>query len=173
MNFDLQPNQLKNEIVTLIPLEETDFDRLFEIASDPLVWQQHPNPNRYQKESFKKYFEGAIMSKGAFLVLDSKTKNVVGCSRFYDINPDTNSIKIGYTFIGINYWGQNVNKNMKSLMMNHAFESFEHIIFDIGANNIRSQIAISRIGATKIGEQIIEYYGEEPKLNYIYRMSKS
>lgn len=172
MKLDLQPNQLKNEIVTLIPLQETDLDRLFEVASNPLVWEQHPNPNRYMKEDFKKYFEGAIFSKGAFIVIDSQTNEVVGCSRYYDFNPDANSIKIGYTFIGTKFWGQNFNKNMKSLMINYALEKLENIIFEIGANNIRSQMAISKIGATKIGEQIIEYYGEKPKLNFIYQINK-
>ena len=172
MKLDLQPNQLKDEIVTLVPLQESDFDRLFEVASDPMVWEQHPNPNRYKKEDFRKYFEGAILSKGAFIVLDSQTQEVIGCSRFYDFNARTNSIKIGYTFIGTKFWGKNFNKNMKSLMINHAFEKFGNILFDVGANNIRSQRAISKIGATKIGEQEIEYYGEESKLNYIYQISK-
>ncbi len=172
MTLDIQPIHLKNNIVQLVPLQESDFDRLYEVASDPLVWEQHPNPNRYKKEDFKKYFEGAIFSKGALLVLDSKTNQVVGCSRFYDFNADAYSIKIGYTFIGRKFWGQNMNKNMKSLMINYAFEKLENVLFDIGANNIRSQKAISKIGATKIGEQIIEYYGEEPKLNFIYQISK-
>jgi N-acetyltransferase len=173
MQLDIQPIHLKNEIVQLVPLQESDFDRLFEVASNPLVWEQHPNPNRYQKDSFKKYFEGAILSQGAFIVLDSKTDEVIGCSRFYDINQYTNSVKIGYTFIGIKFWGKNINKQMKSLMINHAFEKLDYVIFDIGANNIRSQMAISKIGAIKNGEQIIEYYGEEPKLNFIYQISKS
>ena len=173
MKFDIQPIHLKNDIVQLVPLQESDFDRLLKVASDPLIWKQHPNSNRYQKDRFKKYFEGAMLSQGAFIVLDSKTDEVICSSRFYDINPDTNSIKIGYTFIGIKFWGQNINKKMKLLMINYTFEKLDNVIFDIGSNNLRSQIAISRIGATKIGEQIIEYYGEEPKLNFIYRISKS
>jgi N-acetyltransferase len=172
MNLDIQPIHLKNKVVQLIPLQESDFDRLYEVASDPLVWEQHPNPNRYQKEDFRKYFEGAMLSKGAFIVLDSKNNNVVGCSRFYDFNPDTNSVKIGYTFIGTNFWGKGFNKNMKSLMINHAFEKLDNVIFDIGANNIRSQKAIAKIGAIKIDEQEIVYYGEDSKLNYIYQISK-
>ncbi len=172
MIFDIQPKHLKNEVVQLVPLQKSDFDRLYEVASDPLVWEQHPNPNRYKKEVFGAYFEGAILSKGAFIVLDSQTNNVVGCSRFYDYNAETNSIKIGYTFIGIGFWGKNFNKNTKALMINHAFEKLENVFFDIGANNFRSQMAITKIGATKIGEQEIEYYGETSKLNFIYKISR-
>jgi RimJ/RimL family protein N-acetyltransferase len=173
MNLDIQPIHLKNEVVHLVPLQESDFDRLYKVASDPLVWEQHPNPNRYQKDVFRTYFEGAILSKGAFIVLNSQTNEVVGCSRFYDFNAGTNSIKIGYTFIGRKFWGQHFNKNMKSLMINHAFEKLENILFDIGANNIRSQIAISKIGAIKIDEQEIVYYGEDSKLNFVYQISKN
>ena len=172
MNLDIQPIHLQNEVVQLVPLQESDFERLFEVASDPLVWEQHPNPNRYQKGVFRTYFEGAILSKGALLVLDSKTKEVVGCSRFYDINADTNSIKIGYTFIGRKFWGQYFNKNMKSLMINHVFEKLENVLFEIGATNFRSQKAIEKIGAVKIDEQEIMYYGETSKLNFIYQINK-
>ncbi len=172
MILDIQPIHLKNEVVKLLPLQESDFDRLYDVASDPLVWEQHPNPNRYQKEVFRIYFEGAILSKGAFIVLDSQTNEIIGCSRYYDFNEDKNSIKIGYTFIGTKFWGQHYNKNMKSLMINHAFQKIENVLFDIGANNIRSQMAIFKIGATKIGEQLVKYYGEESKLNYIYQISK-
>jgi N-acetyltransferase len=172
MNLNIQPIHLKNEVVQLVPLQESDFDRLYEVASDPLVWEQHPNPNRYQQEIFKTYFEGAMLSKGAFIVLNSKTNEVVGCSRFYDLDATTNAIKIGYTFIGRKFWGQNFNKNMKSLMINHALDKLENVIFDIGATNIRSQMAIIKIGATKIGEQQVEYYGEKSKLNFIYKISK-
>jgi N-acetyltransferase len=172
MNLDIQPIHLKNEVVQLVPLQESDFDRLYEVASDPLVWEQHPNPNRYQKEVFKTYFEGAILSKGAFIVLDSQTNEVIGCSRFYDFNTHKNAIKIGYTFIGRKFWGQQYNKNMKLLMLNHAFEKLENVLFEIGAKNIRSQMAISKIGAIKIDEQEIEYYGEDSKLNFVYQINK-
>lgn len=172
MNFNIQPAHLKNEIVQLVPLLESDFDRLYQVASNPLVWEQHPNPNRYKKEAFRNYFDGAILSKGAFIILDSQTNHVIGSSRFYDIDLDNKSIKIGYTFIGIDFWGKNFNKSMKKLMLDYAFEEFEKVIFDIGATNFRSQKAIQKIGATKIGEQVVTYFGEVPKLNFIYQISK-
>ena len=172
MNLDIQPIHLQNDVVQLVPLQESDFDRLFEVASDPLVWEQHPNPNRYQKEVFRTYFEGAMQSKGAFIVLNPLNNQVIGCSRFYDLDPKSKSIKIGYTFIGINFWGQNFNKNMKSLMTNYAFGKLENVLFEIGATNFRSQKAIEKIGAVKIDEQEIIYYGETSKLNFIYQINK-
>ena len=97
LNF-LQPTNLRNEIVILVPLKESDFESLYEVASDPLIWEQHPNPDRYKLDVFKTYFQGAMESKGAFLIVDAATGKALGSSRFYDHHPDKKEIKIGYTF---------------------------------------------------------------------------
>lgn len=171
MNIQLQPT-LQNEYVILEPLKESDFEALYKVASDPLVWEQHPNKNRYQREVFRTYFEGAIQSKGAFLVRELQTKEVIGCTRFYDYNAKDNSILIGYTFLGRNYWGGKFNPSMKKLMLEHAFTFVDKVLFHIGANNIRSQTAIQRIGASKIGEELVAYHGESSNINFIYCMEK-
>ena len=172
MSFNLQPIDLKNEIIKLFPLQETDFEKLFKVASDPLVWEQHPNKLRYQKDVFQNYFEGAILSKGAFLICDTKTNEVVGSSRFYDYNENENSILIGYTFLGRNFWGKGYNKALKKLMLDYAFQHVEKVYFHIGAHNYRSQKAIEKIGATKVDEFEVEYYGEDSKLNFAYLITK-
>jgi len=173
MNFNLQPENLQNELVTLVPLEEKDFESLFQIASDPLVWEQHPNKLRYQRAVFQNYFEGAIQSKGAFLILETKTNESIGSSRFYDYDKKDNSIIIGYTFIGRNFWGKEYNKSLKKLMLDYAFQYVDKVYFHIGAQNIRSQKAIEKIGAIKIDEQEVTYYGEDSKLNFIYVINKN
>ena len=172
MMFDKQPKHLKNNLIELVPLENYHFEMLFEVASDPLIWEQHPNPNRFQKEVFKTFFEGAMQSEGAFLIIDAETKQVVGSSRFYDFDENNNSVLIGYTFIARKYWGKGFNKSLKNLMMNHAFETVDKVYFHIGSQNYRSQMAIEKIGAQKINEQLVEYFGEAPKLNYIYLINK-
>jgi RimJ/RimL family protein N-acetyltransferase len=172
-NFNLQPENLQNELVTLVPLEEKDFESLFQVASDPLVWEQHPNKFRYQRAVFQNYFEGAIQSKGAFLILETKTNESIGSSRFYDYDQKDNSIIIGYTFIGRNFWGKEYNKSLKKLMLDYAFQYVDKVYFHIGAQNIRSQKAIEKIGAIKIDEQEVTYYGEDSKLNFIYVINKN
>ena len=172
MQFDLQPSFLRDELIQLIPLKESDFDQLFEVASNPKVWEQHPNPNRYKLEDFTNYFKGAIESKGAFLVVDAKTNETVGCSRYYDYNEEDNSILIGYTFIGTKFWGKGYNKSLKKLMLNYAFQFVDKVYFHIGAFNYRSQKAIEKIGAVKVDEYEVEYYGEVSKLNYVYLITK-
>lgn len=172
MTFDIQPKHLQNKLIKLVPLHENDFEELYEVASDPLVWEQHPNKLRYQREVFQNFFEGAMESKGAFFVRDAETNEPIGSSRFYDYNENDNSILIGYTFIGRKYWGNGYNKALKKLMMDYAFQYVDTIYFHIGANNIRSQKAMEKIGGIKIDEFEVEYYGEDSKLNYIYRINK-
>jgi RimJ/RimL family protein N-acetyltransferase len=167
----LQP-VLESNLIRLQPLQETDFEALYTVASDPLIWEQHPNKNRYQRDVFKTYFEGAMESKGALLVLEKGTGEIVGCSRFYDFTPESKSILIGYTFIARKFWGRSYNRSMKELMMNHAFQFVDTILFHIGANNIRSQKAIERIGATKQRELAVAYHGEPEKLNFEYVITK-
>jgi len=115
MTFDIQPKHLQNELIKLVPLHENDFEELYEVASDPLVWEQHPNKLRYQRDVFQNFYEGAIQSKGAFFIREATTNEPIGSSRFYDYNPETNSILIGYTFIGRKFWGNGYNKALKNL----------------------------------------------------------
>lgn len=172
MNFDLQPDGLKNEFVELTPLKEEDFERLYQVAKDPLLWEQHPNKDRYQREVFATYFRGAMESGGAFIISDAATHQPIGSSRFYEYDDEKRWVAIGYTFLARDHWGTTYNRAVKSLMLGHAFRFVDHVIFHIGAFNIRSQKAIEKLGARKTGEVEMEYYGEEKKLNYIYQVDK-
>jgi N-acetyltransferase len=169
--MNLQPTfQSKNILVR--PLLPTDFEDLYQAASDPKVWEQHPNKNRYQREVFMNYFEGAILSKGAFAIIDLEKDKIIGSTRFYDYNEEEKSVLIGYTFIECAYWGKGINPLVKKLLMDYAFQYVEKIYFHIGADNIRSQIAIERLGAKKVREMEVEYYGEPSKLNFEYILSR-
>ncbi len=168
----IQPT-LQNEFVKLVPLKETDFEILYKVASDPLIWEQHPNKNRWKRDVFGNFFKGAIESKGAFLIYDAKTNEVIGSSRFYDFNEEKSEVSIGYTFYVRSHWGGKYNPSAKQLMIEHAFQFVDNVIFHIGANNIRSQKAIERIGAVKIAEEDVEYFGEDSTLNFIYRIEKN
>jgi RimJ/RimL family protein N-acetyltransferase len=168
--MNLQPNHLSNHLIRLEPLQPFHFEELYEVASDPLIWAQHPNPNRYQKEVFTSFFEGALQSGGAFIVRDVDTGKPIGSSRFYDYKPLDNEIKIGYTFFSRNCWGKGINKQVKTLMLNYAFIYIEKVIFHVGAHNVRSQIAMEKLGAKKISEEMVAYYGEPDRLNFVYEM---
>ena len=171
--FELQPTNLSNELVRLLPLKLNDFEKLFKVASDPLIWEQHPTRNRYERDVFEIYFNGAIESKGAFCAFDNHSNEPIGCSRVYYFNKEDNSVKIGYTFISRKYWGKKYNKSMKVLMINHAFKFLDNIFFEIGSKNIRSQMAIEKLGAVKIGQKEMVYVGEPTaNVNFIYKIDK-
>ena len=167
--FNLQP-LLDDTVISLQPLKDSDFGKLFEVASDPLIWEQHPNKDRYKEEVFKNFFKGAMESKGAFLIYDKVTGKPIGSSRFYGFDPEDNSVSIGYTFLARDHWGTKYNRAVKRLMLDHAFKFVMKVYFHIGAENIRSQKAIEKLGAVKIDEVEMEYYGEERKLNFVYLM---
>jgi len=149
MNFDIQL-KLENEKVALIPLQESDFEDMFLVASDPKIWQQHPNKDRWKKEIFRTFFDGALMSKGAFKIASKETQEMIGSTRFYDFDEADNSIFIGYTFYSTEYLGKGINVLVKRTMLDYNFRFVSKVYFHIGANNIRSQIAIERIAARKI-----------------------
>jgi hypothetical protein len=102
---------------------------------------------------FQKYFDSAIASKAAFLIIDTATKDVIGSSRYYELDEINKQIAIGYTFIARKYWGTNYNYQLKKLMIDYAFEFVDTVLFHIGKNNIRSQKAIQKIGASYLSEK--------------------
>ncbi len=172
MEINIQPT-LENDQVLLEPLLETDFEALFQTAADEKIWEQHPNKDRWKREVFLNFFEGAMQSKGAFKIIDKETGAIAGSTRFYDYNGSENSILIGYTFYATRYWGKGLNPMVKGLMMDYIFQFVDKVYFHVGGSNLRSQIAIERLGAKKIKEENIAYFGEAPKLNFVYEIAKS
>lgn len=171
MNLNLQP-QLENEHIMLRPLQGDDFEALYEVASDPDIWAQHPNKDRWKKEVFQTFFEGAVQSSGAFLIVDKATEKVIGSTRFYDYNEQENSLLIGYTFYARSHWSTGTNPAVKKMMLDYIFNYVSKVCFHVGADNIRSQVAITRLGAKKVAEQEVTYFGETPKMNFVYEITK-
>jgi RimJ/RimL family protein N-acetyltransferase len=171
MSFDLQPH-LKGELLELRPLARRDWDDLFAIASDPLIWEQHPESDRYKEEVFKVFFTEALESGGAFAVIDHTTQQIIGSTRFYGYDPEKSEIEIGWTFLAREYWGGQYNREMKSLMLNQAFKYVENVMFLVGEKNIRSQKAIEKIGAIRNGIVTRAYGDHPPGLNVKYVIKK-
>lgn len=171
MNFNIQPI-LENEKTILYPLKESDFEDLYAVASDPKVWEQHPNKDRWKKDVFLNFFNGAMQSQGAFKIVDKATGKTIGSTRFYDYNEQENSILIGYTFYATQYWGRGINPSVKKLMLDYIFQFVSKVHLHVGSDNLRSQIAVGRLGAKKTAEQEVTYFGEEPKLNFVYSLTR-
>ncbi|MBF4518238.1 GNAT family N-acetyltransferase [Flavobacterium sp. ANB] len=169
--FNLQPEILENDITKLIPLQENHFDELYKAGSDPLIWEQYPIKDRYKLELFKPFFEAAIESKGAFLILDKQTNEVMGTSRFYGYDAEKSSVGIGYTFISRKFWGGPYNKSVKDLMINYAFEHVNSVLFHVAHDNYRSQKAVLKLGAEKVNEVIFNINGLDV-LHFEYELKK-
>jgi N-acetyltransferase len=150
MSFDLQPI-LKGDLLRLRPLLPEDSRDLYAVASDPLIWEQHPRKDRYKEEGFKEFFREALASGGALIAIDCKTGQVVGSSRFHGYDEEKSEIEIGWTFLARSHWGGAYNREMKQLMLGHAFRFVKSVIFLVGPQNLRSQRAMEKIGGVRAG----------------------
>jgi RimJ/RimL family protein N-acetyltransferase len=146
VTFDLQPI-LSGNLIKLRPLTQEDFEPLFAAARDPLIWEQHPESDRYTRKVFQNYFDGAMESKGAFAIIDQKSGRIIGSSRYCNLNESESEVEIGWTFLERAFWGGTYNRELKSLMLDHAFRFVDRVLFVVGENNIRSQKALEKIGA--------------------------
>ncbi len=125
-----------------------------------MIWEQHPEPLRYQRQVFESgFFAGALASGGALVVTDNSTGKVVGSSRYYDWNPAEAEVAIGFTFLARSHWGGATNREMKQLMLNHAFQWAKVVWFHVGKNNWRSRKAMEKIGGTLSHEERKELNG--------------
>jgi len=164
--FELQPT-LTGKLLKLRPLCLDDYAQLYKAASDPKIWEQHPNSDRYKEEVFKDYFDSAIESGGALVVLDAETNEIIGSSRYYGLDETVSEIEIGWTFLATKYWGGTYNRELKDLMLKHAYKFVEHVLFFVGPHNLRSRKAVEKLGAVYIDTR--SRFGGE---SVVYRLSK-
>jgi RimJ/RimL family protein N-acetyltransferase len=150
MPFDPQPT-LTGELLELRPLRPEDWEALYEVASDPLIWEQHPASDRYKEEVFREFFRGALESGGALLAVDRKDGRVIGASRYHGYDEGRGEVRIGFTFLARSHWGGAFNGEMKRLMLRHAFRFVDRAVFHVGPQNWRSRRAMEKIGGVLAG----------------------
>jgi len=162
---------LEDERLRLRPLRPDDWDALFAVASDPLIWAQHPAHDRWQESVFRAFFDDALANSGALTVIDKSSGAIIGSSRFQGLEEaDGGSVEIGWTFLARSHWGGGFNHEMKRLMLAHALASVAEVRFLMGETNTRSRTALARIGAqlTDRREERIMAGGEiVPHLTYV------
>ncbi len=169
--FELQPH-LAGELLELRPLRPEDWVDLFAAASDPLIWEQHPASNRYQEPVFREFFQEALETGGAFAVLDRKTGEIIGSSRYFGLDPENSEIEIGWTFLVRSRWGGGYNAEMKRLMLEHAFQFVDNVVFLVGPKNFRSQKAMEKIGGVLIGRRTKTTRQGQPYESLVYRIRR-
>lgn len=150
MPFELQP-RLEGDLLALRPLRPDDFDDLFAVASDPLIWEQHPDSDRYREDVFRDFFRDALNSGGALVAIDRSDGRIIGSSRYHGYDPDRGEIEIGWSFLARSHWGGRYNGEMKRLMLSHAFRFVDRVVFLVGPENWRSQRAVEKIGGVRVG----------------------
>lgn len=146
--MNLQPT-LENDLVRIRPMTIEDKEPLFEIAKDPLIWQQH-HVKRYQRNVFENFFVESMESGGALVIIDKSSNEFMGSSRYQLVEGFPEGVEIGWTFISRKYWGGKYNAEVKHLMIDHAFEHVSHALLYINKNNIRSQKAAGKIGGRRL-----------------------
>ena len=135
------------------PLRTGDWEALFAVASDPLIWEQHPAHDRWQRGVFRVFFDDAMANDGALAVVDTATEKIIGSSRYQGLEPqEGGSVEIGWTFLARRFWGGPTNLAIKRLMIAHALARITECRFAVGVENWRSRKAMERIGG-RLSEQ--------------------
>jgi N-acetyltransferase len=165
--FDRQPT-LSTDTLIFRPLRPDDFDGLYAVACDALLWEQHHEPTRHELPVFKRFFDAAIELGGALTACDREDHRIVGSSRFHGYDPDAAEIEIGWSFLGRRSWGGPTNRDMKRLMLDHAFQVVDAVILKIGHDNKRSQRVVEKLGAVDAGA----VNNPQQRPGVIYRLTK-
>lgn len=166
MTFDLQPN-LSGQLTKLRPLAQEDYQGLYAVAVDPLIWAQHPAKNRREEQTFRTFFAESLASRAALTILDAADDRIIGSSRYWGYDEETGEVEIGWTFLSRSCWGGSFNREIKRLMLQHAFRFVSNVIFLVGYESIGSQRAVEKIGGIRIGSRPDDT-GES---SFIYRIT--
>lgn len=154
--FNPQP-VLTGDTVALRPLHAKDWDMLFGVASDPLIWAAHPAHDRWQESVYRRYFDDGLASGGGLVITDRSNGAIIGQSRFDRTRVEPGEIEVGWTFLARAHWGGTTNYAVKSLMIAHALLSFDTVVFYVGETNGRSRRALEKIGALLLPDRRIEF----------------
>lgn len=168
---DRQPTLIGDHVI-LRPSTAQDWDALYAVASDPLVWEVHPAHDRWQEAVFRPYFEAGLACGGALTVIDKATGAVIGSTRYDDWQPENDQIEIGWTYYARSHWGGPYNREAKRMMLDHIWQSVGTVVFTIGEQNIRSRKAIERIGAVARSGSVERLMAGEMKPHLVYEIKR-
>uniref|UniRef100_UPI00404AB658 GNAT family N-acetyltransferase n=1 Tax=Gelidibacter sp. TaxID=2018083 RepID=UPI00404AB658 len=148
---------LENDSVKLSLLDLSNYKHLMDIAQEKDLIYFSPsdistpdNLKAYVQEAVDAYYHQTAIP---FIVFDKTKSAYAGCTRFGLINWKNKVLHIGWTWIGREFQGSGINKQMKFLMLQYAFETldFEKVEFRIDERNGRSRKAVENIGGTLEG----------------------
>lgn len=154
------------------PIKEADWEAMYKAASDPAIWEQHPVSNRYQQEVFRGFFDVALASRSAFTLVHRADDTVIGSTRYHGLDLAASEIEIGWSFLACEYWGGSYNLEIKKLLLTHAFNFVDTVVFWVGDRNIRSQRAMEKIGGIRRPGIHTRTIGGAASDNFIFEIRK-
>lgn len=144
---------LEDNRVKLTLLGMSNYKNLLEIAQEHNLVQYSPSKID-TPEDLKDYVQTAVdgyynRTTIPFIIFDKQANAFAGCTRFGLINWKNKVLHIGWTWIGRDFQGTGLNKHMKFLMLQYAFETlkFDKVEFRVDERNIRSRKAVEKLGA--------------------------
>jgi RimJ/RimL family protein N-acetyltransferase len=168
--IDRQP-RLSAARLQLRPLRPEDWEALYAVAADPLLWASHPASDRWQEPVFRRFFQQALDSGGALVVIDPAHGGIIGSSRYDLARAAPGEMEIGWTFLARSYWGGAMNRELKRMMLAHAFRFVPRVIFVVGEHNLRSRRAMEKIGG-RLTERIIGVPGSSQGRHVVYAIDR-
>lgn len=169
--FDRQA-VLEGERILLRPYRPEDYEALYAVASDPLIWEVHPAHDRWQEPVFRAFMADAVEQGGTLVAIDRASGEVVGSSRFQGLDEARSQVEIGWTFLARKCWGGAYNREMKRLMLAQAFTGVQRVVFHIGADNGRSRKACEAIGGRLTDATDVVERGGAMVLHVIYEITR-
>lgn len=150
--------ELTGKHVRLEPLELCHISDLFGVSGDDRIWRFMPAPTPHSVEDTAVWVKGALQAAASgsqipFVIRSTNANRLVGSTRYLDIQPDNNTLEIGWTWIAPDFQRGPINTEMKYLMLEHAFERFGvvRVALKTDGRNEQSQRAIERLGAHREG----------------------
>lgn len=152
------PVSLRGEQVRLEPLELAHADELHAATADAEVWR-HLSVALPTAPAGTAEVVGAALAaqhrgeRVAWVQRCAATGAVVGTTSYYEIDPERRSVAIGHTFLGRPWWRTGINTEAKLLLLSRAFDDLGavRVVWHTDIRNVRSQVAIERLGATREG----------------------
>lgn len=143
---------LTGETVDLIPMTEGHYSELESIAKDKRIWQHYVYDGSDSKR-FRQIIDDASLQQEngrqfPFVIIYKPTNEIIGSTRFLDIDFKNKKLEIGSTWLHPDYWQTEVNPECKLLLLTFGFETLKALRIQLKTdeNNIRSRKAIEKIG---------------------------
>ena len=152
------PITLEGKVVRLEPMNVKHIPGLAVAGKDESIWKYMVYGNLSNLESMGKWVKDLLLQQAAgtdlpFTVIQNKSGNIIGATRFLDMQPRHRSLEVGGTWYAPEYQGKVVNPECKFLLLKYAFEELNciRVQFKADLRNERSIHALEKLGAVREG----------------------